>query len=332
MRTASALLLAFLAACEALDAPQENPPRADDPPPPPVPEAVSLQGEPLYPPVLAPDVLAKREEELRAAESALAKNPEGREELVWYGRRLAYLGRYRDAIDAFTRGIALHPDDARLYRHRGHRWITLRRFDRAVEDLELAAKLVAGKPDEPEPPGLPNERGIVLDTLNHGVFYHLALARYLRDELETSLAAWRECAKWSKNPDALCSVTHWTYMTLRRLDREDEARAVLEPIRADLDVVEYHAYHRLCLAYRGEISFDALWDQLLAGDRASTDFATIGYGVANWHLYNGRDRLAEDMLRTVVTAPMWASFGRIAAEVEVARMDEESGTAITGPR
>jgi len=321
MKTASAALVVFLAA--ACRAPQANPARERDPEPPPRPEAMSVQGEPLFALDLPDDVRKRREEELRAAEAALENDPKGSDELVWYGRRLAYLGRYRDAIDVFTRGIAIHPDDARFYRHRGHRWITLRRFDRAVEDLERAAHLVEGRPDEVEPPGLPNERGIVVDTLNHGVFYHLALARYLRGEFETSLSAWRECAKWSKNPDSLCSVTHWLYMTLRRLGREDEARAVLEPIRADLDVVEYHAYHRLCLAYRGEISFDALWEELQAGDSASTDFATIGYGVANWHLYNGRERLAADMLRTIAKAPMWASFGRIAAEVEVARLDSD---------
>jgi tetratricopeptide (TPR) repeat protein len=322
MKTVSAALVAFLAA--ACQATQENPAREIDPAPPPRPEATSLLGEPLFAIQLPTDVRKKREEELRAAKLALDENPKGRDELVWYGRRLAYLGRYRDAIDVFSRGIAIHPNDARFYRHRGHRWITLRRFDRAVEDLERAAHLVEGRPDEVEPPGLPNERGIVIDTLNHGVFYHLALARYLRGEFETSLEAWRECEKWSKNPDSLCSVTHWLYMTLRRLGREDEARAVLEPIRADLDVVEYHAYHRLCLAYRGEIPFDALWEELQAGDRASTDFATIGYGVANWHLYNGRERLAADMLRTVAKAPMWASFGRIAAEVDVARIDADA--------
>lgn len=331
MRTTTARTIAagsvtlLFAACEG---PRAVPQRGPDPAP--GPEAISLQGEPLDPPELSSEARAEREAALRDAEAKLEADPDGADPLVAYGRRLAHLGRYRDAIDVFTRGIALHPEDPRFYRHRGHRWITLRRFDRAVEDLERAARLVAGRPDEDEPPMAPNERGIVLDTLNHGVYYHLGLARYLRGELVEALAAWRECAAWSKNPDALCSVTHWLYVALRRLGRDDEARAVLEPIRADLDVVEYHAYHRLCLAYRGEVSMDALRDELQKGDRASTDYPTIGYGVANFHRVEGRTRLADDMFRAVAKAPMWAAFGRIAAEVEVARLDAEPEASSAG--
>jgi hypothetical protein len=209
-----------------------------------------------------------------------------------------------------------------MYRHRGHRWVTLRRFDLAVADLEVAARLVEGKPDEPEPAGTPNARGVTVDTLKHNVFYHLALARYLRGDFDGSLTTWRECKKWSTSPDTLCSVTHWTYMTLRRLGRFEEATQVLEPIRADLDVVEYHAYHRLCLAYKGEVSFDALWEEVKKGDHGGSDFPTLGYGIANWHLYNGRAGLAMDLFREVAKAPLWPAFGRIAAEVELARASE----------
>jgi tetratricopeptide (TPR) repeat protein len=321
MRTTSLGLAALLlASCET----PRGVPESGPPAPHRGPETLSLSGEPLFAPELAPDARARRERELRDAEGTLEARSDGADELVWYGRRLAYLGRYRDAIDVYTRGIALHADDPRFYRHRGHRWITLRRFDRAVEDLERAARLVEGRPDEIEPAGIPNERGVVVDTLNHGIYYHLGLARYLRGELDAALAAWRSCALWSKNPDALCSVTHWLYVTLRRLgrdgfERDPEVRALLEPIRADLDVVEYHAYHRLCLAYRGEVSFVALWDEIQVEDGAGVDSPTIGYGVANWHLVEGRSRLAHDMFRTIAKAPMWAAFGRIAAEVEIAR-------------
>ena len=46
--------------------------------------------------------------------------------IIWYGRRTAYLGDYREAIRIFSEGIEKHSKDARMYRHRGHRYISIR--------------------------------------------------------------------------------------------------------------------------------------------------------------------------------------------------------------
>ncbi len=54
------------------------------------------------------------------------RNPDDADALIWAGRRTAYIGRYREAIGIFSEGIARHPDDARMYRHRGHRYLTVR--------------------------------------------------------------------------------------------------------------------------------------------------------------------------------------------------------------
>lgn len=282
-------------------------------------EAISLQGEPLYPLELASDERQKKEDELAAARSACESHPEDADALVWYGRRMAYLGRFKESVEIFTRGVELHPEDPRMWRHRGHRWITLRRFDLALPDLEEAARLVAGRADEPEPPGTPNARGVVIDTLKQNVFYHLALAHFLRGELEAAVPAWRECEKYSTNDDARCSVTHWEWMTLRRLGRNDEARALLTRLPAKLDVVEYHAYHDLVRMYRGEIAPEALLAESREPGRAPADQATIGFGIGNWYLALGHTDRAREIFEEVARAPMWPAFGRIAAEVEVAR-------------
>lgn len=89
---------------------------------------------------------------------------------------MAYLGDYKQAIKIFTEGSVKFPKDARFYRHRGHRFITIRCFDEAIRDFETAAKLVKGKEDEIEPDGLPNARNIPTSTLQSNIFYHLGLA------------------------------------------------------------------------------------------------------------------------------------------------------------
>ena len=123
-------------------------------PPPRTPEATSFLGEPLYPTPPSAEALAKFEEAKKIWETS----PSDVDAIIWYGRRTAYLGRYRDAIRIYSDGIELHPEDARLYRHRGHRFISTRQLENAIADLDYAAVLIEGTDDEVEPDGLPNAR------------------------------------------------------------------------------------------------------------------------------------------------------------------------------
>jgi len=68
------------------------------------------------------------ENKLASAKADYENDSTHADAILWYGRRTAYLGNYEDAIRIFSKGIALHPDDARMYRHRGHRYITVRCF------------------------------------------------------------------------------------------------------------------------------------------------------------------------------------------------------------
>lgn len=282
------------------------------------PEATSLLGRPLVPAPLPPDARERLETNLAAAREQYKNSPNDPEAIIWVGRRLGYLGRYRDAIAAFTEGIQKHPADARMYRHRGHRYITVREFDRAVADLTKASELIAGRPDRIEPDGQPNARNIPTSTLNTNIFYHLGLAHYLRGEFTSALDAYRECIRFSKNPDMLVATTHWLYMTLRRLDRPGEARQALEPISAEMEIIENTSYHRLLMLYKGATKPDALTSSLADG---SLDAVTIGYGIANWHFYSGRRDQAFTAFREIVDKHQnqWPAFGYIAAEAEVAR-------------
>ncbi|HKV08975.1 MAG TPA: tetratricopeptide repeat protein [Thermoanaerobaculia bacterium] len=256
------------------------------------------------------------EAKLAEAREALRKNPDDADALIWVGRRTAYLGRYQEAIEIFSQGIATHPEDARFYRHRGHRYITVRDLGPAIRDFEKAARLIEGQPDEVEPDGLPNAKNIPTSTLQSNVWYHLGLAYYLQGDFEKALVAYRRCMDVSKNPDMLVATSHWLYMTLRRLGREAEAREVLTPIRGDLDVIENHAYLRLLRMYKGEIPPE----ELRKGADGDLDPPTLGYGLGNWYLYNGRRDEAVKVFREVLAGGNEAAFGYIAAEAELRRL------------
>ncbi|MEJ7813411.1 MAG: hypothetical protein WKG32_23590, partial [Gemmatimonadaceae bacterium] len=223
--------------------------------------------------------------------------------------------------DLFTQGIAKYPDDARFLRHRGHRYLTVRSFERATVDLERAVRLIGGRPDQVEPDGLPNARNTPTSTLHSNSWYHLGLARYLRGDFERALLAWRACLSVSKNADMQVATTHWLYMTLRRLGRTADADAALVPIRRDMDVIENGSYLRLLLMYKGELAPDSLLAAPTGTDRAAEDPA-IGYGVGNWHLYSGRREEALRVFRRVLAGgDNWPAFGYIAAEADVRRLE-----------
>ena len=61
----------------------------------------SLLGRPLAPMALEPDSAAKMEAELADAVAAWERDRSDADALIWVGRRTAYLGRYREAIDDF---------------------------------------------------------------------------------------------------------------------------------------------------------------------------------------------------------------------------------------
>lgn len=279
------------------------------------PEATSLSGKPLYPIDLANR--AKLEADLAQAEKDLAARPKDADAIIWVGRRYGYLWRYQDAIAMFTKGIALYPNDARMYRHRGHRYITVRRFDRAIADFEKAVSLIKGTADEIEPDGAPNPSGKPRSTLQFNIWYHLALAHYLKADYARALAAWNECMKVSTNDDSVTATSDWLWMTLMRLGRKAEAASVLERISPKMEILENGSYHRRLLMYKGLEKPETLLDPSTAD---ALTVATQGYGVGNWYFVGGDRAKAREIFEKVVSGPQWSAFGYIAAEADLERM------------
>ncbi len=306
----------LLSACAAQDGPSASDSRrypADYRPT----EAISLLGRPLYAQPPAAD-RAELESALAAARANLVSHPSDPDCAVWVGRRLGYLWRMTEAIEVLSRGLESHRRYAPLYRHRGHRYITIRQFDRAIADLESASRLIVGQEDQIEPDGMPNARNIPLTTLAFNVWYHLGLARYLKGDFAGALTAYDETMKHLGGyDDNLVAATDWKYMTLRRMGRDSEAAALLDPIREDMDIIENHAYHKRLLMYKGILSPEELLDPPNASD---LDLATMGYGLGNWYLCNGERQKAIHLFDKVVAGAYWPAFGYIAAEADLARL------------
>lgn len=239
--------------------------------------------------------------EIAAAEQKLAADPKNINLLIALGRAQANVWRYNDAIATYTRGIQLAPNDARLYRHRGHRYISTRQFDKAVGDMSRAAKL--------------NDK-------DFDIWYHLALAHYLKGQFAKAADAYERCRQVAeadttdKRDDSVIAVSDWLYMTYRRMNKPAEAAKVLERITPEMKVKENKSYFDRLLFYKGLKKEEELVNVEKATD---LEIATVGYGLGNWHLYNGNQSKAEEIFRKIVSGKYWPAFGFIAAEAELAR-------------
>lgn len=274
------------------------------------PSAISLAGEPLFSPKPSEEMLNQLQERRRDFES----DPNDPDKLIWYGRFVAYCGDYNRAIEIFNQGATQFPNDARMLRHAGHRYISIRKFDQAIEVLKRASQMVAGQPNEVEPDGMPNDRNIPVSTLHGNIWYHLGLAYYLKQDFENALRAYEHCLATANRPDNVVSATHWIYMINRRLGREQAAAECLELIELEMDVIENMGYHQCCCFYKGLIPLDALETAIKDGLQREA----IDYAIGNWFLYNGEREKARQRMQELTSAGTSYAFGLIAAESDLA--------------
>ncbi len=253
------------------------------------------------------------------AKTNYEKDSTSADAIIWLGRRTAYLGQYHEAIDIFSKGIQLHPADARFYRHRGHRYLTLRCLDKAIADFEKAATLIKGSPDEVEPDGLPNAQNIPTSTLHSNIWYHLGLCYYIKEDYKKALAAYKRCLQVSKNNDMYVATANWLYITLRKLEKKKEAAKLLRTITGDMPLIENKDYHQVLLLYKHETDIaDPV--SYLSGSKENLGLASFGFGLGNYLLLKDKKEQARKVFELITASSQWAAFGYIAAEAALARL------------
>ncbi|HUP22718.1 MAG TPA: hypothetical protein VNB06_07235 [Thermoanaerobaculia bacterium] len=275
-----ALFLALLCGLAAL------PSRAEEPL-----QATSLLGRELR----ASEATAEQAAAIAAAEEVARDAPHDVEVAIALGRAQAAVWRYRDAIEVYTRALEHHPNHAALYRHRGHRYLSVRDLDAGLRDMERAAQLEQGDFD---------------------IWYHLGLARYLKRDFEGAAEAYRRCRQTAVDDESIVAVTYWHFQALSRAGDEKGAAAVLEPIRDGMTIEENRAYYDLLRHYKGL----ATEQEALPQDAEALELATRGYGLANWKLVRGDRAGAREILERIVAGEFWPAFGFLASEVELAGM------------
>lgn len=280
------------------------------------PEVYSLLGDEFFAPTVANLKLDSNQAVARKNFDA----SQSEENYIWLGRRTAYLTRYNEAIDIFSEGIDKFPNSYRLYRHRGHRFISQRKFDAAIADLTKASQLMQGAPIEIEPDGQPNQLNQPLSSTQFNVWYHLGLAYYLKGEFDLAEKAYLECMNVSNNDDLITATVDWLYMTYRREGKKEEAKKLLEKITDNMIIIENDSYFKRLNLYKGKLPVDSVLFVSASNEDVELALATQGYGVGNWYLCNGDTSQAVGIFERVVNGKHFSAFGFIAAEADLEKL------------
>lgn len=228
------------------------------------------------------------------AESALVADPRNIERIIQLGVAQSGARQFREAIATFSRGLAIEPNNPLLLRWRGHRYLSVRELDRAMDDLT---------------------RGSRLDSTIYGIWYHLGIVRFAGGDFAGAADAFTRAQPRAPDAAELAGATDWLWMSLMRAGHAAEARAMLE--RRPDSLAATNAYARRLKLYRGEIGPEEV---MTPPDTADVQVATLSYGVGNWYLLRGDTSRARAWFERSISSGGWPAFGFILSEIELRKL------------
>ena len=230
------------------------------------------------------------------ATAALNADPRNVQRIIALGVAQSGARQFREAIETFTRGLAIAPNEPMLYRWRGHRYLSVREFDKSMADLT---------------------RGYQLDSTNYGVLYHLGVLRYLKGDFNEAAALFGMSQPRAPDGGERAGSTDWLWMSLSRAGRAAEATAMLATRPDSLPTPPGYAYVSRLRMYRGELSPNALFSP---ADTADVQVATLNYGLGSWYLVHGDTAKATAAFERAVASGGWPGFGFMVSEAELLRL------------
>jgi tetratricopeptide (TPR) repeat protein len=241
---------------------------------------------------------------VEAARNALAADPKNVELMLKLALAQSSVWQYREAVATCTSALALAPDNAALYTERGHRKVALRDFAGAREDLK---------------------RAVALDPKKLDAYYHLGLAHYFLGDFPLAAEAFGHAVDLATAEDSRVNSTNWLYASLRRANQREAAAKALARIPPEAKPGDGHTqfYFNLVRFFQGTLKESEVTPpEPPAGStdtEAELQFDTVGYGVGNWHLYNGESAQARAYFQRIAKGRVWVTWGFVGAETELLR-------------
>jgi Tfp pilus assembly protein PilF len=230
------------------------------------------------------------------AQAALAADPKNVDKVIALGVAQSGARQFREAIATFTKGLEFAPNNAMLYRWRGHRHLSVREFDKADADLT---------------------RCLAIDPNNYGCLYHLGIVNFVRGDFNRAVDLFTRAQPRAPDAGELAGSTDWLWMSMMRAGKRNEAAAMLARRPDSLKAAPGYAYVTRLKLYRGEITPGQVFSP---ADTADVQVATLSYGLGNWYLVRGDTASAKQWFDRAVKSGGWPGFGFIVSEVELRRL------------
>jgi tetratricopeptide (TPR) repeat protein len=250
------------------------------------------------------------------ADEARKANPKDMALLLRAAAERDQLFRFSESAELFTEALGLMPDNPRILRLRGHRYLSLRRFDEAENDLRASLTAV------PESFEASLMLGITL--YMQGKFAESAdiMGKCLAQTGEhTPVQGMQSCKGMMSNPNAGSAMLDWRYRSLLRAGRQDEAAEALKQINAEWKPAGNAANLRALRVAQGSMTSE---EALKLEPRAGLDYLTVLSGIAVQQLVAGKTEEACRMFKQAQMDNYWSGFGMILAEVELAKHSKDA--------
>jgi tetratricopeptide (TPR) repeat protein len=238
------------------------------------------------------------------AQKNLDSDPKNVDLLLKLAAAQSSVWQNREAVATCTRVLKIAPDNAAALLERGHRELGLREFVHARDDLK---------------------RAMTLDPTKIDVYYHLGLSHYFLGEFAQSAVAFRHAVDLAPSTDSRINSSNWLYASLRRAKKPREAEEALAAITPEMKNTADHTlfYLNLVRFFQGRLPQpDAVPQEPPAGNtdtEMELRFDTVGYGVGNWYLYNGKPEKAREYFQRIAKGHVWVTWGFIGAETDLRR-------------
>lgn len=253
-------------------------------------------------------------------------------------------GDYEGALSTFSAGIATHPTDARLYRHRAHTYMNLRRvreahddFNKALEFLpqfkdayegtrvhaiqQLEAILLNGvEPDSQPDVAALRAAGQYHASLAFKIYYHLGVTQHMLGSNEEAAHSFERALEHSETLDLQVATLNWLVVVYGILGNETRLQELLAGVQFDSVAGVNGAYQDMLKVYKGLMSAEDLLDASRSDSRV---LATSGYGLALLLLSRGDKSGAEALLERVASEGEPHAFGTVAAEIRLRELKQE---------